>query len=239
MEESHPKFNWSAAETIDSFAVVRQNDGKGKCGYDAPRRALNSLGFEVGELKDYHHQLLLYVTKCKTLRASIFRWKWNTSYSDDSMYDKIERVKFGTGKQLKRSDDIWVDVRDFMLVSGCFQVPAFVYSDPQGKTRSKKKDNGAHISTTIFVPIGNAVVSVLRKSEITLPFKQKSLCLYFANNHYQWMSMKDNNDNWSSYTSARDPLHVSAECADKMLNAEQLHKQFKQNNHVLEESEKK
>lgn len=88
------------------------------------------------------------------------------------MYSKIERVQFGTGKQLKRSGNVWMDVKDFMLVSGCFEVPVFVYVDPEGRTRSQKRKKNENISTTIFVPIGDVVVSIRRESEITLPFEE-------------------------------------------------------------------
>lgn len=98
MEEYNLNFNWSTAETIDSFATVCQNDGKGKCGYDASRKALNALGFDVGGLLDYHQRLLRYVRDCKASGEDRFSWKWNSHSSPDDLSSKIERVQFGTGK---------------------------------------------------------------------------------------------------------------------------------------------
>ena len=240
MEESFPEatFKWSAAESIDSFAAVRQNDGKGKCGYDAPRRGLNALGIEVGEIVDYHKRLLQYARNCKASGEDRFIWKWNSYSLPDDLYRKVESVEFGTGKQFKRSNGVWVDVRDFMLVSGCFQTPVFVYVNPQGRTRTKKKDDQP-ISTTIFVPIGDVVVSIRRKSEITLPFEGMSLCIYLKDNHYQWMQVKDQNTGWSTWAKTINPLQVLAACADRMQNAEHLYNLFKENANAIGETDKK
>ena len=103
MASDTPTFNWVEAESIDSFSTFGDNFSGGECGYDAPRRALEFIGFEVGDLKTYHSYLLDYVTSCKKDDSNKFLWYNGAGYSNETMYDKIESVSFGNGNQLKKA----------------------------------------------------------------------------------------------------------------------------------------
>lgn len=59
MENHHDKqkYNWETTGSLDSFAIAKETDGNGKCGYDAPYRGLKDLGLDTEDLPNYGHYL--------------------------------------------------------------------------------------------------------------------------------------------------------------------------------------
>lgn len=242
MENHHDKqkYNWETTDSLDSFAIAMETDGSGKCGYDAPYRGLKNLGFGIEDLSNYHQELIAYVRKCEQSEQYTFHWEWNAQCKIYNTFEKVKNVTFGNHMRLTKEGNSWFNVTDFMVVAGCFQIPVFVYVDPKGKTRSQSYVT-ASISTTVFIPDGNSVVSILRDSTITLPFAGKCLCILLKSNHFQWMKVKDNNSKWSTRVvedknvtdKDEDPLSLLANCCaslkevpEEPLSPEQLYEQF-------------
>ena len=66
-----------------------------------------------------------FVQECKSDPRKRFVWEYKDHGQDKGLYKKIEKVDF---KKLRtKRGGYWYDVNDYMLVSGCFQVPIFIY----------------------------------------------------------------------------------------------------------------
>ena len=128
MEEN--QYEWATVESVETFACRQDNESKGKCGWDAARRAMIAIGVLNREstIKDYRNWLLEFVKGCT---SDMLVWRgdeWKGHHTLKELREKLERTFDEKGRGSWKLPN-WYAVDDFMLACAYFQVAIFVYHD--------------------------------------------------------------------------------------------------------------